>query len=67
MGGLFKPKIVQPPPVEVPPTPVVDQQQVDRQAADVMRRRRGRAATMLTEGQQFDTAGAVATKTALGG
>lgn len=46
MGG--KPKTQPPPaPVEVPKTPIVDQVIVDREAADTMKRRRGRAATVL--------------------
>lgn len=47
MGALFsKPKMptVQPP----VPMPIVDQTFVDRQAGDLLRRRKGRAATDLT-------------------
>lgn len=52
MGGLFKtPKAPAPPQViEPPPTPVVDDGQLSQMAADKMARRRGRAATILTDG-----------------
>ena len=45
--------------------PVVNQEIVDRQTADIMRRRRGSAATVLTEGGG-STSGSVAAKTLLG-
>lgn len=68
MGGLFsKPKT---PTVEAPaPIPTVDQSFVDRQAGDLIRKRRGRAATDLTSaatGNVAGTTGAVATKSLLG-
>jgi hypothetical protein len=70
MGGLFsKPKM---PKVEAPaPLPVVDQGTVDRQASDLMKRRKGRAATDLTSGAgglgtNAGTAGSVASQTLLG-
>lgn len=70
MSGLFsKPKtpVVTP----APPMPVVDQVQVDRNAADLLRKRRGRAATDLTSSAPADvaaagTTGSVAAKTLLG-
>lgn len=50
MAGLFsKPKTPQVTPAA--PQPIVDQVQVDRNAADLLRRRRGRAATDLTSSQ----------------
>ena len=49
MGGIFsRPSVPPPPPpVEMPKVPVVDKTIVDRNAADMRRRRRGRAATIL--------------------
>lgn len=49
MGGMFsRPSVPPPPPpVEMPKVPVVDKTIVDRNAADMRRRRRGRAATIL--------------------
>jgi len=46
-------------------TPMVNQEQVDRETADIARRRRGSAATVLTGGDS-STAGSVAGKTLLG-
>jgi hypothetical protein len=51
--------------------PVVDQVQVDRNAADLLRKRRGRAATDLTSAAPAattatGTTGSVAAKTLLG-
>lgn len=71
MSGLFsKPKTPEAPkPVEMPQAPVVDQQAVDREAGDALKRRRGRAATMLTNtttGAGAVESGSVATKTLLG-
>jgi len=71
MSGIFsKPKMPPPPaPIEMPKTPVVDQVQVDRDRGDMMRRRRGRAATVLTGGAAGTDAmgqGSVATKNLLG-
>lgn len=67
MGGLFsKPKM---PTVEAPaPIPTVDQAFVDRQAGDLLRKRRGRAATDLTSAtpSAAGTTGAVASKSLLG-
>lgn len=67
MGGLFSsPKVQQAPaPVEIK-QPVVQQEVVDRQAADIMRRRRGTAATVTGAGSTGSTAGSVAAKTLLG-
>lgn len=49
MSGIFRRPSVPPPPppVEMPKVPVVDKTIVDRNAADMLRRRRGRAATIL--------------------
>lgn len=68
MSGLFggKPKVQQAPQVKEIPVPVVNQEQVDRDTADIMRRRKGSAATVLTNADSGTTAGAVGTKTLLG-
>jgi hypothetical protein len=51
MGGIpgfRRPSVPPPPPpVEMPKVPVVDNTIVERNAADMRRRRRGRAATVL--------------------
>ena len=49
MSGIFRRPSVPPPPppVEMPKVPVVDKTIVERNAADMRRRRRGRAATIL--------------------
>lgn len=67
MSGLFSSPKVQkaPEPVEIK-QPVVQQEVVDRQAADIMRRRRGTAATVTGAGSTGSTAGSVAVKTLLG-
>lgn len=67
MGGLFsKPKVQQAPtPVEIK-APVVQQEVVDRQAQDLMRRRRGSAATITGASGSGSTAGSVAAKKLLG-
>lgn len=67
MSGLFsKPKVQQAPAVVEVQQPVVQQEQVDRSAADIMRRRRGSAATITGAGASGSTAGSVAAKTLLG-
>lgn len=69
MSGIFsKPDMPPPPrPIEMPRAPTVDQTTVERDRADMMRRRRGRAATVLTGGDTGGVAaGSVATKTLLG-
>jgi hypothetical protein len=68
MAGIFSsPKAPPPPPpIEMPKTPTVDQVQVDRDRADMMRRRRGRAATILTDGSGKLDEGSVASKNLLG-
>lgn len=71
MGGVFsKPKMpAMPAPAPVVPTPTVDQSRMDQDRADIMRRRRGRAATVLAgkDGGGSDLpAGAVAAKSLLG-
>lgn len=67
MGGLFsKPKVQQAPtPVEIK-APVVQQEIVDRTAQDLMRRRKGAAATVTGASDMGSTAGSVAAKTLLG-
>jgi hypothetical protein len=67
MSGIFsKPKITPPAPIEMPQAARVDEQQLDRERGDIMRRRRGRAATVLGAGDAKSVAGSVATKTLLG-
>lgn len=67
MSGLFsKPKVQQAPAVVEVQQPVVQQEQVDRSAADIMRRRKGSAATVTGAGSSGSTAGSVAAKTLLG-
>jgi hypothetical protein len=68
MSGVFsKPKMPKPPaPIEMPSTPVVDQGQIDRDRADMLKRRRGRAATVLTDSAGGMAANSVATKNLLG-
>lgn len=68
MGGMFSsPKVQKAPPVAAPiEQPVVQQELVDRQAADIMRRRRGSAATRTGAADTGDTSGSVAAKTLLG-
>lgn len=66
MGSLnpFKrPKINVP---EPPPTPTIDQARQSQDITDRMRRRRGRAASVLTGPQGDPTAPATAAKTLLG-
>lgn len=66
MGGLFsKPKAPPAPTVTEIKVPVVNQEQVDRQTSDIMRRRKGAAATVGT-GSEGTTAGSVAVKSLLG-
>lgn len=67
MAALFsKPKT--PKLQEAAPIPIVDQSFVDRQAGDMLRKRRGRAATDLTSASAAPagTSGSVATKQLLG-
>jgi hypothetical protein len=69
MSGIFsKPKMPPPPPpVEMPQAAKVDEAQIDRERGDMMRRRRGRAATVLATGTGEGVApGSVATKSLLG-
>jgi len=49
MSQIFRRSLVPPPPppFEMPKAPVVDKTIVERNAADMRRRRRGRAATIL--------------------
>jgi hypothetical protein len=68
MSGIFsKPKMPPPPaPIEMPKTPVVDQVQVERDRSDMLKRRRGRAATVLTNSGGVVPEGSVAAKKLLG-
>jgi hypothetical protein len=71
MSGVFsKPKMPPPPaPIEAPQQMTVDAEQVDRERGDMMRRRRGRAATILTASANNQTGagmGSVAAKSLLG-
>jgi hypothetical protein len=70
MAGIFsKPKTPPPPPpIEMPQQAKVDETQLDRERGDMMRRRRGRAATVLTSdvGGGDLGGGSVATKSLLG-
>jgi hypothetical protein len=53
--------------MEMPQTPSVDESQLNRERGDMMRRRRGRAATVLSAGSGQGVApGSVATKSLLG-
>lgn len=67
MGGIIKTPKAPPPPqvIEPPPIPVVDDGVLSQQAADKMNRRRGRAATILTDGTGLPS-GAVQAKSLLG-
>ncbi len=66
MGGLFGGKPQAPAPT--PEAPKVNQEVVDRNARDIMRRRGGSAANVLTggAGDPGSTSGSVAAKTLLG-
>ena len=69
MSGIFsKPKMPPPPaPMETPRAATVDEAQLERERGDIMRRRRGRAATVLTSGSGDSVgAGSVAAKSLLG-
>ena len=69
MAALFSPPKAPPPPapIEMPKTPVVDQTIIDREMADVMKRRRGRAASVIAgESGGMMAPGAVGTKSLLG-
>jgi hypothetical protein len=71
MTGIFpKPKMPpQPAPIVTPvvaQTPVVDQVQVERDRSDMLKRRRGRAATVLTNSGGVVPEGSVAAKKLLG-
>jgi hypothetical protein len=67
MSGLFsKPKVQKAPEIKEIKTPVVNQEQVDRDTADIMRKRRGFAATVLTSGDSGTTAGSVGANKVLG-
>lgn len=67
MSGLFSaPKVQQAPAVTEVKAPVVQQEIVDRSVQDIMRRRKGSAATVTGAGDMGSTAGSVAAKTLLG-
>lgn len=64
--GFLKPKVAPlPEPVEVKQQ-VVNQAVADRAASDILRRRKGRAATVTGAGETGTTAGSVAAKSLLG-
>lgn len=66
MSGLFsKPKVQQAPAVTEVKAPIVQQETVDRSVSDIMRRRKGTAATVTGAGSGT-TEGSVAAKTLLG-
>lgn len=61
MGGLFsKPKVQAAPKVTEVATPVVNQDVIDRNTQDILRRRKGAAATMTGASNLGSTAGSVA-------
>jgi hypothetical protein len=71
IGGIVKPLIgiKDPTPLPTPQSvaaPTVDQSQVDRANADLIRRRKGAAATVTGAADVGSTAGSVAAKTLLG-
>ncbi len=70
MGGLFsKPKAQKPPPPALLPAPPVveDAEVVAQNEADQLRRRRGRASTLLTNGDEgLDAANVTAAAKVLG-
>jgi hypothetical protein len=55
-----------PKPYVPPPPPTVDEALKNRDQNDLLRLRRGRAATFLSQGQPSAPAGGIATKTLLG-
>lgn len=59
MGSLFsKPKIPKPTPPEPTPAPItVNDDVISQETADRMRRRKGRASTLLAKGAQSPTLG----------
>lgn len=63
MSGLFGGR---PKPQPVPEAPKVNQEVVERQGSDIMRRRQGSAANILTSEATSSTSGSVAAKTLLG-
>lgn len=67
MSSLFsKPKVPKPTPAEPAPSPItVNEDRVAQETQDRLRRRRGRAATLLSGGNA-PASGTVAIKTALG-
>ncbi len=67
MASLFsKPKVPKPTPAEPAPSPItVDEDRVSRDTQDRLRRRRGRASTLLSGGNA-QGAGSLGLKTALG-
>lgn len=68
MSGLFsKPKVQKAPEVKEVQVPVVNQQQVDRDTSDILRKRKGTAATVITSPDSAGTtAGSVSGKQLLG-
>lgn len=68
MSGIFGGNKPKPIPAPTPiPAPVVNQEVVDRSTEDIMRRRRGSAATIATDSSTIgSTAGSVASNKLLG-
>jgi hypothetical protein len=69
MGGLIsKPKVPPPPPAPPPPPPVptVDDAAMSSEAEDKVRRRKGRASTVLSQGSDLATAEPTTAATLLG-
>lgn len=68
MGALFsKPKVPKAPPVVAPPpVPTVDDAAKNTQEADLLRRRRGRAASMVNGASGDASTPSVGTKMLLG-
>ncbi len=67
MASLFsKPRVPKPTPAEPAPSPItVDEDRISRDTQDRLRRRRGRASTLLSGGNA-PNAGSVGMKVALG-
>jgi hypothetical protein len=68
MSGVFsKPKTPAPPKaIPLPVTPIVDDSQISREQADMLKRRRGRASTVLTDASTSLDESSVAGKNLLG-
>lgn len=69
MGGIFsKPKAPPPPPPPAPPPPVptIDDAANSSEAEDKLRRRKGRASTVLSQGSDLAPADPATASTMLG-